>query len=90
MQKAKTGVARLALSSKAPVLPIAIKDTFELMPIGRIIPKFKRKVIINVGNLMYFNKYYKKRINKIILRKITNEVMDNIKNLMTNINSLKR
>lgn len=87
--KAKTGVARLALSSKMPVLPIAIKGTFYLMPIGKVIPKFKRKVIINVGNLIYFDKYYKKRINKRILQKITNKIMINIKNLARYTN-LKR
>lgn len=81
LQRAFTGVAKLALKAKVPVLPVAIEGTFELMPIGRVIPKFKRKVIINVGNLMYFNKYYKKGINKRVLREITNEIMINIRNL---------
>ena len=81
--KGKTGVARLCLSAKVPVLPIAIKGTYELMPIDRFIPKFKKTVTINIGKLMYFDKYYGKKINKIVLRNITNEIMNNIKRLMS-------
>ena len=83
LRKGKTGVARLALATKVPVLIIGIKGTFELMPIDRFIPKFKKTVIINVGELMYFNKYYNKKINRRILRKITNEIMSKIKSLMS-------
>ena len=77
----KTGIARLCLSAKVPVLPIAIKGTSKLMPVGRFIPKFRKKVIINVGKLIYFNEYYDKKINKTILRSITNKIMKNIYSL---------
>lgn len=81
--KGKTGVARLAISARVPVLPIAIKGTYELMPIqNKFIPKFKKIVVINVGKLMYFSEYYRKPINKKILRTLTNKIMSNIKNLM--------
>lgn len=82
LKKAYTGIARLALMAKVPVLPTAIQGTFNLMPIGRIIPKFRKEVIINIGKMMYFTQYYNKKINKMVLRKITNNVMMRIERLM--------
>ena len=35
LYRGKTGVARLALESGAPVIPCAMFDTFELMPPGK-------------------------------------------------------
>ena len=78
----KTGVARLAISAKVPVLPVAIRSTYELMPRGSIIPKFKKEVTVNIGKFMYFDKYYNKKISKKDYRIITNEIMLNIKTLI--------
>lgn len=81
----KTGIARLVLSAKVPVLPIAIKGTYELMPVGRLLPRFKRKVIINVGEIMHFDEHHNRGINKKTLRTITNKIMGTLKDL-TSIN----
>src|SRR3989338_2633882 len=80
LQEAKTGVARLALSSKAPVIPIGLIGTFEILPKGKYIPRFKRG-IMNIGKPMSFPEYYNKKINKRILRDITNKIMKEIAKL---------
>lgn len=80
LQKAKTGVARLALLAKAPVIPIGIIGTFEIMPKGRYIPKLRRATV-NVGKPMTFEKYYNKKINKRILREVTTKIMKEIAKL---------
>lgn len=80
MQKAKTGVARLALLSKAPVLPIGLIGTFEILPKGKYFPKFKRATM-NIGKPMHFPEYYNKKINKRILREVTNKIMKEIAKL---------
>ena len=80
--KAKTGVARLAISAKVPVLPLVIQGTHELMPRGALFPKFKKEVTINIGKFLYFDKYYNKKISKKDYRIITNEIMLNIKTLI--------
>src|SRR3989338_2339244 len=67
IQQAKTGVVRLALLSKAPVLPIGLIGTFEILPKGKYIPKPK-KAIINIGNPMDFSRYYSKPMTKRLLR----------------------
>lgn len=78
LQKAKTGVARLALLSKAPVVPIGLMGTFEILPKGKYIPRFKR-AIMNIGKPMRFPQY--KKINKKILRDVTTKIMREIAKL---------
>ncbi|MCH8003531.1 MAG: 1-acyl-sn-glycerol-3-phosphate acyltransferase [Nanoarchaeota archaeon] len=80
LQKAKTGVARLTLAAKVPVLPIGLIGAFEILPKGKYIPKLKRAVM-NIGKPMYFNKYYHKKITKKLLRKVTNDIMKEIARL---------
>jgi 1-acyl-sn-glycerol-3-phosphate acyltransferase len=80
LQKGKTGVARLALAAKVPVVPVGLVGTFKILPKGKYIPKPKR-AIINIGKPMYFNEYYNKKITKEVLRKITNNIMKEIARL---------
>lgn len=80
LQKGKTGVARLALISKVPVIPIGLIGTFEILPKGKFIPKFK-KAIMNIGKPMHFPEYYDKKINKQILREVTDKIMKEIARL---------
>lgn len=81
IQKGKTGVVRLALSAKAPILPVGIKGTFELMPDDKSMPKIRKIVIVNIGTPIYLSKYHNKRITKKILRELTNKVMVEIARL---------
>ena len=80
LQKAKTGVARLALAAKVPVVPVGLIGMFEILPKGCYIPKFKRATI-NIGNPIYFKKYYNKKINNKILNEITTKIMNEIAKL---------
>lgn len=80
LQRARTGIARLALAAKVPVLPIGLIGTFEILPKGKRVPKFKRATV-NIGNLMYFDKYYGKENNKKRLRLVTTEIMKEIAKL---------
>ena len=78
LQEARTGVARLALLAKVPVIPIGLIGTFELLPKGKYIPKFKRAKM-NIGKPIYFKDY--KKINKRILREVTTNIMNEIAKL---------
>ncbi len=80
LQKAKTGVARLALIAKVPVLPIGLIGTFEILPKGKYIPKLK-KAVMNIGKPMHFTEYYNKKINKKILREVIDAIMKEIARL---------
>lgn len=80
LQKGKTGVARLALAAKVPVIPIYLEGTFNLMPRGAIFPKLKKGVTANIGKPIYFNKCYGKQ-NKAAFRKAAAVVMKKIAEL---------
>lgn len=91
IQKAKTGVAKIFLKTKIPILPVAIKGTFELMPPGKSFPRIRRIVKINIGKPLYFKEELKKA-NSIsndeyreICQKITDRVMEEIKRLFNQI-----
>ncbi|MFA5742398.1 MAG: lysophospholipid acyltransferase family protein [Candidatus Paceibacterota bacterium] len=56
--EAKPGVAKIFLGSGAPIVPIAIKGTFELFPPhGKL--KIKRIVEVEIGRPIYFKKEFK-------------------------------
>lgn len=80
LQRAKTGVARLALAAKVPVLPIGIIGNFAILPKGKTIPKLRRAAI-NIGRLMHFDEYYGMENDPIVLRKVTTVIMKEIARL---------
>ena len=82
LNKGKTGVARLALWAKVPVVPIGIKGSYEIWPVHQKIFKFKKRIYINIGKPIYFSKYYNKKITKRLLREATTIVMKQIANLL--------
>jgi len=77
IQKGKTGVARLALTTKVPVLPIGIIGSNKILPKGKFLPRLKR-CEINIGDPLYFKENYNKKIDKKSLEKVTRIVMKNI------------
>ncbi len=80
LQRAKTGIARLTLAAKVPVLPVGLIGTFEIMPKGQHYPKLKRATV-NIGKLMYFDEYYGKENNKKVVRLVTTKIMKEIAKL---------
>lgn len=85
LQQAKTGVARLALLTGAPVIPIGLIGTFEILPKGKYIPRFKRATM-NIGKPLYFTN---KKINKRVLREATTRIMKEIAKLSNQKYSFK-
>jgi 1-acyl-sn-glycerol-3-phosphate acyltransferase len=81
LNKGYKGVAELALKSKTPVIPAGIIGSDEVLPKGKIFPRFKR-CKVNIGKPMYFNKYYGKKPTKKILEEITREIMKEIGKLI--------
>ena len=80
LREAKTGIAKLALTAKVPVLPIGIIGSYKVFPKGARFPKFKR-FNIKLGNLIYFDKYLSKENNKKILKEVTTLIMKEIAKL---------
>lgn len=85
--KGKSGIAKIHLESKVPILPVAIKGNFEIMPIGKIFPKLKKIIKINVGKPMFFKEEIEKiqklseEEKKKVYQEITDKVMSEIQKL---------
>lgn len=80
LRKGKTGVVRLALKARVPILPIGLIGTFDIAPGNKLIPKFKRAKMY-IGTPIYLDRYYKKKITEKLLRKLTNDIMKIISDL---------
>jgi len=74
LYRGKTGVARMALEAKVPVIPVAMIDTDKIQPPGRIIPKIMR-VRIAIGEPLDFSRYEGMEGDRFILRSMTDEIM---------------
>ena len=74
LYRGKTGVARLALESGAPVVPVAMLNSDIVQPPGKIIPKVMR-VKIRFGEPMDFSRYAGQVGDRFVERAITDEIM---------------
>ena len=75
MGKGKTGVARLAAATGAAVVPVAIRQTDDVWPVSKRIPRPWRKFFYKFGDPIYFDH---SDVNSDTLRQFTDEVMENI------------
>lgn len=80
LQRGKTGAARLALAARVPILPVGLIGTFDILPKGKNIPRFKRATV-NIGKPIYFDEYYGKENNKKTIRLVTTKLMKEIAKL---------
>ena len=74
LYKGKTGVARMALEARCPVIPVVMVNTDKVQPTGRIIPKIMR-VGVRVGTPLDFSRYEGMEDDRFVLRSITDEIM---------------
>jgi len=72
--KGKTGVARMALESQVPVIPVAMIGTDRVNPIGSKIWR-PYKVRIKIGEPLDFSRYYGMTSDRFIQRSMTDEIM---------------
>jgi 1-acyl-sn-glycerol-3-phosphate acyltransferase len=74
MYRGKTGLARMALEAHAPIVPVAMINTYEIQPPGTLRPRLKR-VGIRVGTPLDFSRYEGLEDDRFMLRSVTDEVM---------------
>jgi 1-acyl-sn-glycerol-3-phosphate acyltransferase len=75
LYKGKTGIARLALQTGAPVLAVAMIGTKEAQPIGQVVPRFFMPITIKFSKPMRFDRYADRKDDPLVLRQITDEIM---------------
>ena len=81
LYRGKTGVARLALESGAPVIPCAMIGTFELQPPGRVLPRLSIRPGVRFGKPLDFSRYAGLKTDRLVLRAVTDEIMYAVMNL---------
>ena len=74
LYRGKTGVARLALEAKVPVVPVAMIDTEKMQPPGRLIPRVMRPGV-RIGEALDFSRYEGLEEDRYVLRSVTDEIV---------------
>jgi 1-acyl-sn-glycerol-3-phosphate acyltransferase len=74
LYRGKTGVARMALEGRVPVIPVGLVGTYEAMPYDRKVPKPGR-VEIRFGKPLTFDRHYEVPTDRFVLRSVTDEIM---------------
>ncbi len=77
LYKGRTGIARLAIESGAPIIPVAMFNTEKIQPTGTVVPKVMRVEMI-FGEPMYFEG---DSTDLLHLRDITDKIMSTIQAL---------
>lgn len=75
LYRGKTGVARVALATGAPVIPVAMIGSNLAQPIGQALPSTRHRVGIVVGAPLDFSRYKGLENDRFVLRSITDEIM---------------
>jgi len=81
LYKGHTGVARLALQTKAPVIAVAMIGTREAQPIGQVKPNFFMPITVRFSKPMTFDRYADRADDPLVLRQITDEIMFELREL---------
>jgi 1-acyl-sn-glycerol-3-phosphate acyltransferase len=74
LYKGRTGIARLAIESGAPIIPVAMFNTEKIQPTGTVVPKVMRVKMI-FGEPMYFDG---DSTDLQYLREVTDKIMSTI------------
>jgi 1-acyl-sn-glycerol-3-phosphate acyltransferase len=80
LYRGRTGIARMVLESKAPVIPVAMIDTEKVQPIGKRLPRIRRIGIV-VGTPLDFSRFDGMEGDRIVLRAVTDEIMYELRKL---------
>jgi 1-acyl-sn-glycerol-3-phosphate acyltransferase len=80
LYRGRTGVARLALETGVPVIPVAVLGTEQIAPPGKKFGSFTRPVV-RFGKPLDFSRYEGLEGDRFILRSVTDEIMYEIMRL---------
>jgi 1-acyl-sn-glycerol-3-phosphate acyltransferase len=81
LYRGKTGVARMALEARVPVIPCAMVGTYEFQPPGKLTPRPWVRPGVRFGKPLDFSRYYGLEKDRLVLRAVTDEIMYKIMKL---------
>ena len=77
LYKGRTGIARLAIESGAPVIPVAMFNTEKIQPTGKVVPKILRVKMV-FGEPMFFEGDSSDLLH---LRDVTDQIMKKLQEM---------
>jgi 1-acyl-sn-glycerol-3-phosphate acyltransferase len=80
LYRGKTGLARMALEARVPVIPVAVINTNVVAPPGKIFGRYARPGV-RFGRPLDFSRYEGMEADRYVLRAITDEIMYEIMRL---------
>lgn len=83
LYRGRTGIARLALMTGAPVVPFAMIGTDQVQPGGKGLPRLGggRRIAVRFGEPLDFSRYEGMDRDRYVLRAVTDEVMSDVMRL---------
>jgi 1-acyl-sn-glycerol-3-phosphate acyltransferase len=81
LHRGRTGAARLALRTGAPIVPVGFRGTDRIQPAGAAVPKPFTSCQVNIGEPIDVTRYLDRQDDHLLLRQLTDEVMFEIKRL---------
>ena len=80
LYRGRTGIARMVLEAKVPVIPVAMIDTEKVQPIGKRLPRVRRVGIV-YGKPLDFSRFDGMEGDRIVLRAVTDEIIYELKKI---------
>lgn len=80
LYRGRTGIARMVLEAKVPVIPVAMIDTEKVMPIGQKYPNIQRVGVV-LGEPLDFTRFAGMEGERAVLRSVTDQIVYRIMRL---------
>jgi 1-acyl-sn-glycerol-3-phosphate acyltransferase len=80
LYRGRTGIARMVLEAKVPVVPVAMIDTEKVQPIGSKFPKIRRVGVV-IGEPLDFSRFAGMEGERAVLRAVTDQIVYHIMQL---------
>jgi 1-acyl-sn-glycerol-3-phosphate acyltransferase len=81
LHRGHTGIARIALEAKVPVIPVAMINTDKVQPIGARLPRLGHAIGVRIGAPLDYSDRAQGPRNPKLLREITDDIMVHIRRL---------
>ncbi len=75
LHKGRTGAARLALRTGAPIIPVGLRGTDRIQPVDTVKPVINVPCEVRIGKPIDVSRYRDRQDDRRVLRQITDEVM---------------
>jgi 1-acyl-sn-glycerol-3-phosphate acyltransferase len=81
IQRGKLGFVKLGIVARVPIVPVGISGMFNLLPKSAAFPRFSRSCKVRIGEPIFLDKYFGKKVGKGSLQQIADDIMSKISKL---------